>query len=153
MDLMPRLQPWCIKNRHIQSLLWSGNKTLKCSFRFIEKALRNFAGNLMFVPSDSHKIIDIAVRIEKGVVEGWNMDQEFDYISSVSFEGHELLADFDENDTFPFYSEWSVDEKELKNIISTGYAVPSACLHLVSNKEMGNEQIYFNRKFRRNFRR
>ena len=73
------------------------------------------------------------------------MDQECEYISSVSFEGHELLADFEENDVFPFYSEWSVNEKELKDIISTGYAVPRAYLHLVSNKEIRSKQIYFNR--------
>lgn len=38
-------------------------------------------------------------------------------------------------------------------IICEGYAIPSSYLHLVMNKEIGNEQIYFNRKFKRKFRR
>lgn len=84
----------------------------------------------------------------------WNdVEEERDIIQSVQFEGYELLANQEDNDIFPFSSEWSVNKAELASIICKGYAIPSSYLHLVMNKEIGNEQIYFNRKFRRKFRR
>lgn len=128
--------------------------SLKCSFRFIEKALKSFEANLIFVPSEAPKQVDINVRIEKGKILMWNdVEEERDIIQSVQFEGYELLANQEDNDIFPFSSEWSVNKAELASIICKGYAIPSSYLHLVMNKEIGNEQIYFNRKFRRKFRR
>lgn len=127
--------------------------SLKCSFRFIEKALKSFAANLIFVPSEAPKQVDINVRIEKGKIQMWNdVEEEDGIIQSVQFEGYELLANEEDNDIFPFSSEWSVNKEELTSIICKGYAIPSSYLHLVMNKEIGNEQIYFNRKFRRKFR-
>lgn len=128
--------------------------SLKCSFRFIEKALKSFEANLIYVPSEAPKQVDINVRIEKGKILMWNdVEEERDIIQSVQFEGYELLANQEDNDIFPFSSEWSVNKAELASIICKGYAIPSSYLHLVMNKEIGNEQIYFNRKFRRKFRR
>ena len=130
------------------------HESLKCSFRFIEKALKSFEANLIFVPSEAPKQVDINVRIEKGKILMWNdVEEERDIIQSVQFEGYELLANQEDNDIFPFSSEWSVNKAELASIICKGYAIPSSYLHLVMNKEIGNEQIYFNRKFRRKFRR
>ena len=130
------------------------HESLKCSFRFIEKALKSFEANLIFVPSEAPKQVDINVRIEKGKIQMWNdVEEEGDIIQSVQFEGYELLAKEEDNDIFPFSSEWSVNKAELASIICEGYASPSSYLHLVMNKEIGNEQIYFNRKFRRKFRR
>lgn len=129
-------------------------ESLKCSFRFIEKALKSFEANLIFVPSEAPKQVDINVRIEKGKIQLWkDVGEEGDIIQSVQFEGYELLANQEDNDIFPFSSEWSVNKAELASIICNGYAIPSSSLHLVMNKEIGNEQIYFNRKFRRKFRR
>lgn len=130
------------------------HESLKCSFRFIEKALKSFKANLIFVPSEAPKQVDINVRIEKGKIQMWkDVEEEGDIIQSVQFEGYELLANQEDNDIFPFSSEWSVNKAELSSIICEGYAIPSSYLHLVMNKEIGNEQIYFNRKFRRKFRR
>lgn len=130
------------------------HEPLKCSFRFIEKALKSFEANLIFVPSEAPKQVDINVRIEKGKIQLWkDVGEEGDIIQSVQFEGYELLANQEDNDIFPFSSEWSVNKAELASIICNGYAIPSSFLHLVMNKEIGNEQIYFNRKFRRKFRR
>lgn len=130
------------------------HESLKCSFRFIEKALKSFEANLIFVPSEAPKQVDINVRIEKGKIQMWNdVEEERDIIQSVQFEGYELLAKAEDNDIFPFSSEWSVNKAKLASIICEGYAIPSSYLHLVMNKEIGNEQIYFNRKFRRKFRR
>lgn len=130
------------------------HESLKCSFCFIEKALKRFETNLIFVPSEAPKQVDINVRIEKGKIQLWkDVEEEGDIIQSVQFEGYELLANQEDNDIFPFSSEWSVNKAELSSIICEGYAIPSSYLHLVMNKEIGNEQIYFNRKFKRKFRR
>lgn len=129
------------------------HESLKCSFRFIEKALKSFEANLIFVPSEAPKQVDINVRIEKGKIQLWKDVEEGNIIQSVQFEGYELLANQEDNDIFPFSSEWSVNKAELASIICEGYAIPSSYLHLVMNKEIGNEQIYFNRKFKRKFRR
>lgn len=130
------------------------HESLKCSFRFLEKALKSFAANLIFVPSEAPKQVDINVRIEKGKIQLWkDVEEECDIIQSVQFEGYELLANQEDNDIFPFRSEWRVNKAELASIICKGYAIPSSYLHLVMNKEIGNEQIYFNRKFKRKFRR
>lgn len=126
---------------------------LKCSFRFIEKALKSFEANLIFVPSEAPKQVDINVRIEKGKIQLWKDMEEGDIIQSVQYEGYELLANQEDNNIFPFSSEWSVNKAELASIICEGYAIPSSYLHLVMNKEIGNEQIYFNRKFKRKFRK
>lgn len=126
------------------------HESLKCAFRFIEKALKSFEANLIFVPSEAPKQVDINIRIEKGKIKMWkDVEEEGDIIQSVQFEGYELLANKEDNDIFPFRSEWSVNKAELSSIICEGYAIPSSYLHLVMNKEIGNEQIYFNRKFRR----
>lgn len=130
------------------------HESLKCSSRFLEKALKSFVANLIFVPSEAPKQVDINVRIEKGKIQLWkDVEEEGDIIQSVQFEGYELLANQEDNDIFPFSSEWSVNKAELASIICKGYAIPSSYLHLVMNKEIGNEQIYFNRKFKRKFRR
>lgn len=129
------------------------HESLKCSFRFIEKVLNSFAGNLMFVPSEAPRQVDINVRIENGRINLWkDFEEEGDIIQSVQFEGYELLAEGEDNDVFPFSSEWKVNKAELTSIICNGYAIPSSYLHLVMNKECGNERIYFNRKFKRKFR-
>lgn len=130
------------------------HESLKCAFRFIEKALKSFEANLIFVPSEDPKQVDINIRIEKGKIKMWkDVEEEGDIIQSVQFEGYELLANKEDNDFFPFRSEWSVNKAELSSIICEGYAIPSSYLHLVMNKEIENEQIYFNRKFKRKFRR
>lgn len=129
------------------------HESLKCSFHFIEKVLNSFAGNLMFVPSEAPRQVDINVRIENGRINLWkDFEEEGDIIQSVQFEGYELLAEEEDNDVFPFSSEWKVNKAELTSIICNGYAIPSSYLHLVMNKECGNERIYFNRKFKRKFR-
>ena len=129
------------------------HESLKCSFHFIEKVLNSFVGNLMFVPSEAPRQVDINVRIENGRINLWKgFEEEGDIIQSVQFEGYELLADEEDNDVFPISSEWKVNKAELSNIICQGYAIPSSYLHLVMNKECGNKRIYFNRTFKRKFR-
>ena len=100
------------------------------------------------------KLLDINVRVEKGKIQMWNdVEEEGDIIQSIQFEEYELLANQEDNDIFPFSSKWSVNQAELASIICKGYAIPSSYLHLVMNIECRNEQIYFNRKFNRKFRR
>ena len=82
-----------------------------------------------------------------------DVEEEGDIIQSVHFEGYELFANQEDNDIFPFSSEWSVNKAVLLSIICKGYAIPSSYIRIVMNKDIWNEQIYFNRKFRRRFRR
>ena len=137
-----------------QLLDYSSNDNLKCAFGFIEQSLKNFSHQLMFVPSINNSMVDINVRIEQAEVKHPFINEQAsqDCIISVTFEGNELLADQEENDTFPFASEWTLNKKGLSQIICEGYAIPVSRLNLIFNKDIGAEQVWFNRKFKRNYR-
>lgn len=137
-----------------QLLEYSTNERLKCSFDFIERALKSFSHQLMFVPSVNRTVVDINVRIEQTEIKQPFEDTSElrDCITSITFEGHELLAGQEDNNTFPFASEWTLNKNELIQILSEGYAIPTSRLNLIYNKDTGRERVWFDRKFRRNYR-
>lgn len=138
-----------------QLLEYSTNEKLVSSFEFIEKSLKGFSHQLMFIPSVNKRMVDINVRIEQSEIKHpFNEQSEVrDCIVSVNYEGNELLANPEEdNNTFPYSSEWTVNKQELARILTEGYAIPPSRLNLVCNKELGGKQVWFDRKFKRKFK-
>lgn len=137
-----------------QIMNYTAIETLKPSFEFIENALKGFSSQLMFIPSVNKRMVDIDVRIEETEVKHiFNDKTEIrDCIVSVSYEGNELLADPEDNNIFPFSSEWTVNRQELAQILSEGYAIPLSRLNLIYNKNVEGEQIWFDRKFKRDYK-
>ena len=137
-----------------QLLEYTTNDNLKYSFDFIEQSLKSFSHQLMFVPSINKTMVDINVRIEqKEVKHLFNDKSEIrDCIVSITYEGNELLAGPDDNNTFPYSSEWTVNKQELSQILTEGYAIPSSRLNLVYNKDLGGEQVWFDCKFKKNYK-
>lgn len=135
-------------------LLHTNIDSLKSSFVFIHRLLRNFSMFLIFIPSPDPIKVSINVKLNKEVVYlTWNDPMEMSVVKSVSFEGHDLLAADDDSNVFPFSCEPVISESILKGILCECYGIPSTCLNLIYNEEPMNKTMWLDRKFKRNFKR
>lgn len=120
------------------------------SFSFIEKVLKEFQRYLLYVPSQEIKKVDINIKVAKEVVScPFNGENEMYVIKSISFEGNELIANDDEENTFPSFNMYEVNINELKKMLCGGYAIPSDAINLILNEDVKEETMWFNVKLKR----
>ncbi len=72
-------------------LKWIGRKELVCSFDFIEKALKPFEQNMLFIPSRNPQMVTINIHVESdNVSQPWG-DEDVERIVSARHDTTELL--------------------------------------------------------------
>lgn len=127
--------------------------SLKSSFAFIHDVLKEFAQFLIFVPSISPNRVTINVKLNKEIVKTfWDDEAEMSVVKSISFDGHELLAEEDESNVFPLHREQDIRKDELEKLLCEGYCIPSSYLDVLYNETPEKNYIWLNKKFRRSFR-
>ena len=144
------------KTRYLNEIMqFALEEELKNSFSFIRDILKGFAQFLIFVPSPDPTIVTINVKLNKENVEGLFGDpMEVSVVKSVSFDGHELLADEEDSNVFPFSMEHDIRKDAFENLICEGYGIPSAFLNVIYNETplKENDVLWLDRKLRRSFR-
>ena len=73
-------------------------------------------------------------------------------VKSITFDGHELLADDEESNVFPYNSEQKIIKDDLEAMLCEGYGIPTSYVQFIYNVEPEKNAMWFDRKFRRNFR-
>ena len=126
---------------------------LKCSFVFIHNVLSEFSHFLIFVPAPEPRRVSINVKLARESVEPiWSEPIEMHVVKTITFDGHELIADEDDSNVFPFSREDVIRTEALESLLCEGYAIPSSFLDVIYNEEPENHAMWLNRKFRRNYR-
>lgn len=128
-------------------------ESLKCSFAFIYEVLKGFAQFMIFIPSPEPTRVAVNVKLNREKVEPiWSEPTDASVVKTVSFEGHELLADEEDSNVFPFNKEQDIREETLENLLCEGYGIPSSLLDIIYNEKPAKHWMWLDRKFRRNFR-
>lgn len=121
-------------------LKWIGRKELACSFDFIEKALKPFEQNLLFIPSRNPQMVTINIHVESdNVSQPWG-DEDVERIVSVRHDTTELL----DSDTLPiFYGAFGVMSIEsLSSMVSKNLCIPRSKLQVITNKPECKDKFY-----------
>lgn len=113
-------------------LKWTGREELVCSFDFIEKVLKPFERNLLFIPSRNPQMVTVNIQlVSDNISQPWG-DEDVERIVSVKHDTTELL----DSDILPIYygafGEMSFDN--LSSIISKNFCIPSSRLKIITNK-------------------
>lgn len=121
-------------------LKWIGREELACSFDFIEKALKPFEQNLLFIPSRNPQMVTINIQVESdNVSQPWG-DEDVERIVSVKYDTTELL----ESNTLPIFydafGEMSIEG--LSSMISKNLCIPKSKLQIITNKPECKDKFY-----------
>lgn len=113
-------------------LKWVGRDELACSFDFIEKVLKPFEQNLLFIPSRNPQMVTINIQVESdNVSQPWG-DEDVERIVSVKYDTTELL---DSNILPIFYDAFGEMSIEgLSSMISKNLCIPKSKLQIITNK-------------------
>lgn len=121
-------------------LKWIGRKELACSFDFIEKALKPFEQNLLFIPSRNPQMVTININVESdNVSQPWG-NENVERIVSVKHDTTELL----DSDSLPiFYGAFGVMSIEsLSSMVSKNLCIPRSELQVITNKPECKDKFY-----------
>lgn len=121
-------------------LKWIGRKELACSFDFIEKALKPFEQNLLFIPSRNPQMVTININVESdNVSQPWG-NEDVERIVSVKHDTTELL----DPDSLPiFYGAFGVMSIEsLSSMVSKNLCIPRSELQVITNKPECKDKFY-----------
>ncbi len=122
-------------------LKWIERKELACSFDFIEKVLKPFEQNLLFIPSRNTPMVAINIQVQSdNVSQSWG-DEGVERIISVKHDTTELL----DSDTLPIYygALGKMSFETLSSIISKAFCIPSSRLKIITNKPECKDKFYF----------
>lgn len=121
-------------------LKWVGREELACSFDFIEKALKPFEQNLLFIPSRNPQMVTINIQVESdNVSQPWG-DEDVERIVSVKYDTTELL---DSNILPIFYDAFGEMSIEgLSSMISKNLCIPKSKLQIITNKPECKDKFY-----------
>lgn len=141
------------KISHLNEMMQFTNiNQLKSSFDFIHNLLQDFSRYLIFVPGSAPSKVTINVRLVKKNIEFTIGEKEMLVVKSITFDGHELLADDEESNVFPYNSEQKIIKDDLEAMLCEGYGIPTSYVQFIYNVEPEKNAMWFDRKFRRNFR-
>ena len=121
-------------------LKWTGRKELACSFDFIEKALKPFEQNLLFIPSRNPQMVTINIQVESdNISQPWG-NEDVERIVSVKYDTTELL----DSNTLPIFygafGEMSIET--LGSMISKNLCIPKSELQIITNKPECKDKFY-----------
>lgn len=121
-------------------LKWIGREELACSFDFIERVLKPFEQNMLFIPSRNPQIVTINIQVESdNVSQPWG-DEDVERIVSVKYDTTELL---DPNFLPINYGAFGkMSFKTLSSIISKFFCIPSSKLQIITNKPECKDKFY-----------
>ena len=121
-------------------LRWIGRKELVCSFDFIEKVLKPFEQDLLFIPSRNNQMVTINIQVESdNVLRPWG-NEDVERIISIKHDTTELLA----SETFPvFYDTLGMISREtLSSMVSKSLCIPRSKLKIITNKPEWKGEFY-----------
>ena len=121
-------------------LKWVGREELACSFDFIEKALKPFEQNLLFIPSRNPQMVTINIQVESdNVSQPWG-NEDVERIVSVKYDTTELL---DSNTVPIFYGAFGeMSIEALSSMISKNLCIPKSKLQIITNKPECKDKFY-----------
>lgn len=121
-------------------LKWVGRKELACSFDFIERVLKPFEHNMLFVPSMESQIVTINIHVESYTVKQPWGEEDVERITSIKYDTTELLC----CDTTPVLCEAfrTMPIDILKTTISQHFCIPISKLQIITNKPECNNNFY-----------
>lgn len=121
-------------------LKWIGRIELACSFDFIERALKPFEQNILFVPSRKTQIVTINIHLESDtVVQPWG-EEKVERITSIKHDATELLDSNNLPIQYGVLGKMSFES--LSSIISNVFCIPSSRLKIITNKPECKDRFY-----------
>ncbi len=122
-------------------LKWIGRKELVCSLDFIEKVLKPFEQNLLFIPSRNSQIVTINIQVESdNVSQPWG-DEDVERVVSVKYNTTELLDHNNLPINYGALGEMNFDY--MSSIISKNLCIPISKLQIITNKPKCKNKFYF----------
>ena len=113
-------------------LKWIGRKEFACSFDFIERVLKPFEQNLLFLPSKNPHVETINIHIESDIITRPWGEEKVERILSMNHDNKDLL-DPDKTPTCSgIYDIMSLES--LRSIISKNFCIPKGRLQIITNK-------------------
>ncbi len=121
-------------------LKWIGRKELACSFDFIERVLKPFEQNILFMPSKNPHVETINIHIESDIIARPWGEEKVERILSMNHDNKDLL-DPDKTPTCSgIYDIMSFES--LRSIISKNFCIPKGRLQIITNKPECKENYY-----------
>lgn len=128
-------------------LKWIGREELACSFDFIEKVLKPFEQNLLFIPSRNSQIVTINIQVESdNVSQPWG-DEDVERIVSVKYDTTELLDHNNLPINYGASGEMNFDY--MSSIISKNLCIPISKLQIITNKPEYKDKFYLSVGFKK----
>lgn len=121
-------------------LKWIRRKELACSFDFIERVLKPFEQNILFMPSKNPHVETINIYIESSEISKPWGKEKVEEILSMNHDNKDLL---DINKTpmcNGIYDKMSFES--LRSVISKNFCIPKDRLQIISNKPECNDNYY-----------
>lgn len=121
-------------------LKWIGRKELVCSLDFIEKVLKPFEQNLLFIPSRNPQTVTINIQVESdNVSQPWG-NEDVERIVSVKYDTTELLDHNNLPINYGALGEMNFDY--MSSIISNNLCIPISKLKIITNKPECKDKYY-----------
>lgn len=128
-------------------LKWIGREELACSFDFIEKVLKPFEQNLLFIPSRNSQIVTINIQVESdNVSQPWG-NEDVERIVSVKYDTTELLDHNNLPINYGASGEMNFDY--MSSIISKNLCIPISKLQIITNKPEYKDKFYLSVGFKK----
>lgn len=121
-------------------LKWIGKKELACSFDFIQRVLKPFEHNMLFVPSNNPQVVTINIHVESDTVSLSYGEKNVERIVSIKHDTMELL----DHATLPTYNgiPGIVPIDCLISLISNKLGIPQSKLQIITNKPDSKDMFY-----------
>lgn len=124
-----------------EQMKWVGKQKLSCSFDFIEKVLKPFESNLLFIPSTNSQIVTLNIHFKSNVLsQPWG-DEDVEEIDSVKYDTIELMDSQALSANYWTYRKMTIDDLTL--LLSKNLCVPQSKLQIITNKPECKDSFYF----------
>lgn len=121
-------------------LKWIGRKELACSFDFIEKVLKPFEQNLLFIPSRNPQMVTINIQVKYDIVsQPWG-EEDIERIISIKHDTTELIAPDTQPEVYDIFGMMSLGT--LGSVISKNFCIPRSKLKIITNQPECKNNFY-----------
>lgn len=124
-----------------EQLKWVGKQELACSFDFIERVLKPFESNLLFVPSANPQTVTLNIHLKSDVLsQPWG-DEDVEEIDSVKYDTIELIDPQMLSADYWTYRKMTMDN--IMSLLSKNLCVPQSKLQIITNKPECKDSFCF----------